>query len=266
MYFLIFCVDSNLAWIDNKKPVADQFNEIARYKILTKPRDLCKNRSKFLQPLCSYVFKLNFKEEPDYARMMFLLQKALLDRQLLPGPHFDWSLLPGQNFRREDDRQLSISSCEIASTELQEAEGKSSGSNSYLKNITAYQQLNEKQTNLNEPILSAAAHKINKLPSKWYKKLRSSQRNSLLNKSIIQEGSQQQPNNIVVSSRNNNAMDVILRSQNSQQAAGPVPNVSHLAQIVDERINSGALAQSGKRIKDNNSSNKFDLELNKSIN
>ena len=77
VYFLIFCVNSKLDWIDLKKPISDQFNEIAKFKILTKPRDLCsKPNLQFLYPLCKYIYKLNFKEEPDYVRMKFLLEKV----------------------------------------------------------------------------------------------------------------------------------------------------------------------------------------------
>lgn len=41
MYFLVFCVNSNLSWIDNHRPIADQFDEIARYKINTNAKDFC---------------------------------------------------------------------------------------------------------------------------------------------------------------------------------------------------------------------------------
>lgn len=170
MYFLIFCVDSDLAWIDNMRPVSEQYEEIARYKILTKPRELCQDRSKFLYPLCRYIFKLNFKEEPDYARMVFLLEKALLDRHLLPGPHFDWSLLPGQGFRRENLRELSISSCDIESNELSESNGANRYNNQYFNNMITFQKMCDRELNLNHPILKAATHDKHMLPSNWFAK------------------------------------------------------------------------------------------------
>ena len=43
MYFLIFCVNSNLSWIDNARPISDQYEEITRYKINTKAKDFCTN-------------------------------------------------------------------------------------------------------------------------------------------------------------------------------------------------------------------------------
>lgn len=33
VYLLIFCVNSNVQWIDNTKPVSDQFDVIGKYKI-----------------------------------------------------------------------------------------------------------------------------------------------------------------------------------------------------------------------------------------
>lgn len=41
VYFLIFCVNSKQSWIDNSRPVSEQFDEIAKYKINTKSKDFC---------------------------------------------------------------------------------------------------------------------------------------------------------------------------------------------------------------------------------
>ena len=48
VYFLIFCANSNQSWIDNTRPISDQFDEIAKYKIQTKPKDFCTPHTKFL--------------------------------------------------------------------------------------------------------------------------------------------------------------------------------------------------------------------------
>lgn len=41
VYFLIFCTNSKQDWIDNARPVAEQFEDIARFKIFTKAKDFC---------------------------------------------------------------------------------------------------------------------------------------------------------------------------------------------------------------------------------
>jgi len=97
IYFLIFCFDSNIAWFDHSRDLSGQYEDISRYKILTKPKDLCKDKSDCLYPLAKYVYKLNFKEEPNYDKMKFLLEKELLDLSYIPGPLFDWSLEPGES-------------------------------------------------------------------------------------------------------------------------------------------------------------------------
>lgn len=62
IYLMIFCVDSRLQWIDLTQPIADQYNEIAKFKILTKPRELCQKMSlQFLYPLCKYIYSLSFE-------------------------------------------------------------------------------------------------------------------------------------------------------------------------------------------------------------
>ena len=66
IYLLIYCIDSNVEWFDNDRDLSGQYNDILHYKITTKPKQLCKNKSLCLLPLANYVFKLNFKEEPNY--------------------------------------------------------------------------------------------------------------------------------------------------------------------------------------------------------
>lgn len=112
MYFMIFCVNSNLAWIDNKRPVSEQFDQIAQYKMHTKPADLCCKGSRFLHKIVKYVYKLGFTEEPDYNKMRFMLQKVLMDINHVPAQKFDWSFKEGEGFKknREDDKHSSVSS------------------------------------------------------------------------------------------------------------------------------------------------------------
>jgi hypothetical protein len=66
VYFILFCVNSNISWIDNTKPVSEQYESIAKFKINTLPKDFCDKNSKFLCPILTYVYKLEFTERPDY--------------------------------------------------------------------------------------------------------------------------------------------------------------------------------------------------------
>ena len=74
MYFLIFCINSNLHWIDNKKPLSQQFDQIAKYKINTEPKDFCTDETIFLYPLLKYAYDLEFDEKPNYTKIRFDLQ------------------------------------------------------------------------------------------------------------------------------------------------------------------------------------------------
>lgn len=120
IYFLIFCFDSNIAWFDHTRNLQDQYDDISRYKILTKPKELCKDKSLCLFPLARYVFNLTFKEEPNYDKIKFLLEKVLLDMRYIPGLNFDWCLAPGELYEMELSSHKSISTCSMASEDMNE--------------------------------------------------------------------------------------------------------------------------------------------------
>ena len=119
MYLLIYCVNSNLSWIDIARPIADQFDEIGRYKLCTKAQEFCSNSTKFLYPLLKYAYRLRYTERPDYDKIKFMFMKILLDKDYLPDNKFDWSLKPGESFQKVDrnDNHSSISSCSIGPDE-----------------------------------------------------------------------------------------------------------------------------------------------------
>lgn len=169
IYFLIFCVDSKLDWIDLTRPISDQFNEIARYKILTKPRELCQKPGRqFLYPLCKYIYQLNFKEKPDYQKMRFLLEKVLLDIDIVPGKYLDWTTEASESSQSLESKE---SSCDMDPRDLSEDYGAINGNNSvgdagspYLKNIGTLTIMQEKLIpHPNEPLLHAASVDKDKL-------------------------------------------------------------------------------------------------------
>lgn len=73
-----------------------------------------------LFPFARYVFKLSFKEEPNYDKMKFLLEKVLLDMYYIPGLQYDWCLAPGETFKIHFSDHESISTCSMASEDMNE--------------------------------------------------------------------------------------------------------------------------------------------------
>jgi hypothetical protein len=42
--------------------------------------------------ILNYAYNLEFEEKPDYARLKFMLQKIMLDKEYIPNKIFDWSM------------------------------------------------------------------------------------------------------------------------------------------------------------------------------
>jgi hypothetical protein len=40
----------------------------------------------------NYAYNLEFDERPDYARLKFMMQKIMLDKEYIPLQRFDWSM------------------------------------------------------------------------------------------------------------------------------------------------------------------------------
>ena len=77
-----------------------------------------------MYPLLRYSYKLGYTETPNYDKIKFILIKILLDRNFKPDNKFDWSLGPGETFKRvdENDKHSSISSCDIEEHEQIESD------------------------------------------------------------------------------------------------------------------------------------------------
>ena len=88
--------------------------------------------------------------------MVFLLEKVLLDRQLLPGNQFDWSMAPGQLFRRENMHEMSISSCDIRSMDMSEGSRTEDNTNHYTDNIIMFRKMCQKTVNPNNAVMAEA--------------------------------------------------------------------------------------------------------------
>ena len=57
----------------------------------TKPSDFYNEKTRFLQPLLEYAYSLDYEEEPDYERIIFMFKKIVLDMNEVPMKVFDWS-------------------------------------------------------------------------------------------------------------------------------------------------------------------------------
>jgi hypothetical protein len=66
------------------KPVAEQYDEIAKHKIKTKARDFLTDKTEFMYPLLKYAYCLKFEEKPNYEYLKFIMKKIMLDRNLIP--------------------------------------------------------------------------------------------------------------------------------------------------------------------------------------
>lgn len=62
-----------MSWIDNSKPVSEQFESIGKFKIQTKAEDFCDHKTKFLSDILSYAYNLEYEEKPDYGRLKFMM-------------------------------------------------------------------------------------------------------------------------------------------------------------------------------------------------
>ena len=158
MYLLVFCVNSNQSWIDNMKPISDQFEQIGKYKISTKAKDFVTQQTKFFYPLLKYAYRLEFEERPDYEKMKFMLKKILLERSFIPDNKFDWSLGPGQSFQRinKQSRHSSISSCDLKSQEANLQEDLPT--NEKLINLKKFKYNYHSEKPLNESRFKLATH------------------------------------------------------------------------------------------------------------
>ena len=86
----MYCVDSKLSWVDESRPIIDQFDEIAQYKINTRAIYFVTIQTQIFLQFLSYSYSLEFEQRPDYNRLRFLLKKVLMNMDVVPNIHFDW--------------------------------------------------------------------------------------------------------------------------------------------------------------------------------
>ena len=65
------------------------FERFLEWKIEASPEEFCiVNRQEYLIDALNYCFKLGYEEEPNYDKLKFILKKALLDNNKVPGGRY----------------------------------------------------------------------------------------------------------------------------------------------------------------------------------
>lgn len=55
-------------------------------------QELCTEfRSKHMQDFADEVFSIDFKERPNYGKLRFLLERNLLNLNIIPDKNYDWN-------------------------------------------------------------------------------------------------------------------------------------------------------------------------------
>jgi hypothetical protein len=72
----------------------DQFAKIKNLKLSMTPEKLCTGMARGLLPFATEVFGYAFNEEPNYAKLKFMLVQILLDVGKVPDAIMDWSKHP----------------------------------------------------------------------------------------------------------------------------------------------------------------------------
>ena len=73
-------------------PIKSQKKSIIEEKLNTSIPDLCKKyKSLHLIPFAKEIFNIGFKEKPNYKKLRFLLEKNLLDQNMVPNKQYDWN-------------------------------------------------------------------------------------------------------------------------------------------------------------------------------
>ena len=98
-YLLIYSLEGSLPWLETDENLSDMetFHLVKTMKQKATPETLCNTSdSSRLLAFLTEIFKLQFKETPDYQKLKFLLVKELLDLGDTPNGLFDWNELQFQ--------------------------------------------------------------------------------------------------------------------------------------------------------------------------
>ena len=172
VYLLVYLVDTELTWIDFDKPIIQQFEDIANYKINTSAKDFLSKRTKYLLPLLEYAYKLGFDERPDYTRMKFMFRKILMEKDYKPIVGYEWSLRQGENFEKinPNNRFSDISSCDINSNEeVYDDDAVNDLRSNINKQIFEYNKIKKPNFQLMKSAICGSGEKYFRIPNSFFK-------------------------------------------------------------------------------------------------
>lgn len=92
VYILAYFLNGRLSWLKKiKRTDPDYLEKVGKIKEEIALTTICEKKAECLFDFASEVFKLKFEEEPNYAKLKFMLTVALLQQNLLVDNHFEWS-------------------------------------------------------------------------------------------------------------------------------------------------------------------------------
>jgi hypothetical protein len=64
---------------------------MAKYKLEKTPYEVCwDKRACYLIPLLKEAYSIEYEEEPQYGKIIFMMEKMLLDKYCIPDKYFTW--------------------------------------------------------------------------------------------------------------------------------------------------------------------------------
>lgn len=69
----------------------DPYDVMKKFKMEKTPKQICKDqRAQYLIPFMEEAYSIGYDEEPQYGKIIFMLEKVLLDMNCIPDRYFSW--------------------------------------------------------------------------------------------------------------------------------------------------------------------------------
>jgi hypothetical protein len=91
---LVYFFKGGYKWVNELNQDEPLFEQFKRVKSKLTPENLCTGSAATLLPFVKEIFAYDFKEEPNYGKLKKMLTCVLLDKDIAPSLHFDWSRFP----------------------------------------------------------------------------------------------------------------------------------------------------------------------------
>ena len=91
-YLMLYLQTKNVPFYDDDVPHSQLKDYIIMKKLALSYEKLCHNfNSSHMVPFAKEIFSIGFKEKPNYSKLRFLLEKNLLDKNMVPNNIYDWN-------------------------------------------------------------------------------------------------------------------------------------------------------------------------------